>query len=67
MITFAQGWQGAIGGWAIVLLIIAGIVAVALIAMRAIGVQPPSWVVQILWVLLIVCVGVVAIKFLMSL
>lgn len=52
---------------AIAAIIIAGVIAIAYIAMKALGVQPPSWVIQVLWVLLIVVVCVLAVKFLVSL
>ena len=50
--------------WAIV---IAGIVAIALIVIKAMGVTVPAWVNQILWVILLVAVGVFVIKLLVGL
>jgi hypothetical protein len=51
---------------AIAAIIIAGICAVVWIGMRARGVSPPPWLVQILWVVVAVVVCVFAIKFLSS-
>ncbi len=47
--------------------IFAGIVAVALVALRAMKFQPPDWAVAIFWILVIVVVAVFAIRFLGSL
>lgn len=49
------------------ILIIAGIAAIALIVVRAMGWQVPSWFWQILLVIALVVVGVLAIRFLVSL
>jgi uncharacterized protein (DUF983 family) len=51
---------------AIAAIIIAGICAVVWIGMRAMGVSPPAWFVQIVWVIVVVVVCVFAIKFLSS-
>jgi uncharacterized protein (DUF983 family) len=47
-------------------LVIGGIIAIVVIVLRQMGVSPPAWVIQILWVLLAVVAGVLAIKFLMG-
>ncbi len=70
MLLFAL-WSGPISSWGIgdiacALLVIAGIVAVFLIASKQLGFTLPPWVIQILWVLAVVFVGILAIKFLMS-
>lgn len=62
-------WSGPIGtwgiaDWAVATLVAGGIVAIVGICLRAMGVSPPPWLVQILWILLIVVVGVAAIIFL---
>lgn len=61
------GFAAALGGWAIILIIVAGIIGIAFIVARAAGLTIPPMVVQILWVVFAVCVGVVAIKFILSL
>jgi len=50
-----------LGGWAILLIILAAVVAIVLIACRAMGVGIPPWVISVGWVLVIafVCVGAV--------
>ena len=58
---------GLIAGWAVWLIIVAGLIGIVLIVIRAAGLVVPGWVVQILWVLLAVIVGVLAIKILLSL
>ncbi len=45
--------------WAI---IIAGCIAVALIVMKNLDVSPPAWAVQIFWVVVLVAVGIFAIR-----
>jgi uncharacterized protein (DUF983 family) len=51
---------------AVAVIILAGICAVVWIAMRAMGVSPPPWIVQVLWVVVVVVVCVCAVKFLSS-
>ena len=53
--------------WAIAILIICGIVGVLYVILKVIGVQPPPWLIQILWIILAVVIGCVAIAFLASL
>lgn len=67
MLTLAVVVPGGIAGMAIWVIIVAAVVAVALIACRAMGVPIPPWVVQVFWVLIIAVVCVFAIKFLMTL
>lgn len=52
--------------WVLTLIIVAAVVAIALVAIRAMGVDVPPWVVQILWILVIAIVAVAAIKFLVG-
>lgn len=66
-VTLALTMPGGIAGLAIWIIIVAAVVAVVLIACRAMGVVIPAWVTQVLWVLIIAAVCVGAIKFLMSL
>lgn len=51
----------------IVAMVIAGCVGILYVVMRQAGVAIPSWVIQILWIVLVVMVGVVAVKLLASL
>ena len=63
---FAIIYGLSIGEFVIWAVIIAGIVAIAFIAMRAMGVAPPQWAVQIAWVVVIVLVAIFAIRLVMS-
>jgi hypothetical protein len=68
-LILAQAFYAAwgIAQWAIAIIIVAGIVAVVVIILKAFEIQIPAWFIKILWVLLAVVVGIVAIKFLISL
>jgi len=48
---------------AIAVVIIAAVVALVLVAMRHMGVSPPSWAMQVLWIVVIAVVVIFAIKF----
>jgi hypothetical protein len=61
----APAWT--LGHLLVVLLVAAGVIAIAAIVFRQMGVTFPSWFVQILLIVALVVVGVVAIKFLLSL
>lgn len=52
---------------AILAVVAAGVVGVVFVVIRQIGVAPPAWIVNILWIILAVVVGCLAIKFLVSL
>lgn len=60
-------WTGpwTIGGMAIAIVIIAGIVALVTIALRKMGITIPDWVIQAFWVVVVVIVIVCLIKLLM--
>jgi hypothetical protein len=58
---------GGIPELAVWLILVAAIVAVVLIVLRAMGIAVPGWVVQILWVIAIAAVGILAIRLLLSL
>lgn len=47
-------------------IVIAGCIGIALVVVKVSGIQIPSWVYTIMWIVLVVIVGVVAIKFLAS-
>lgn len=55
------------GQWIIALVILGGCIAVAGIAFRRMGWQPPQWIIEIIVVCIVVVVAVMAIKFLLSL
>lgn len=59
-------WGLSLGGLLIAVVILAACIAVVVVALRAMGVSPPGWVIQIGWILLIAFVAVVAIKILLS-
>ena len=64
---FAQaGIVGSVGTWMLIAIIVAGIVGVAIVIANQAGVQIPPFIVKILWIVLAVVIGAVAIKFLMS-
>jgi len=60
------GLVGTIGSWLIIAIVIAGIVGIAIVVARQAGIAIPPWIFTILWIILVVVVGVVAIKFLLS-
>lgn len=62
----------AIGGYsliqiAIFIIVIAGIIGIVLVVTKQMGVSIPPWIITILWIILAVIIGVVAVKFLASL
>jgi hypothetical protein len=56
-----------LGGWLITILIVAGVCGVFWIIIRQTGWNPPPWLVNVFWIVVAVVVGVLAIKFLLSL
>lgn len=62
----AQVSAGGIAYWAIILIAIAGIIGIVLVIVRQAGVTIPPFIIQILWIILAVVVGILAIKFIMS-
>ena len=56
----------AIAHWAIIIIIVCGIVGILLVAVRAAGITIPPFIITICWILLAIVVGVVAIQFLAS-
>ena len=49
-------------GWALAIVILAGIAGIVIIVVRQTGVTIPPFIVNVLWVLLAVVIGVFAIK-----
>ena len=56
---------GSIARWIVLIVIFAGVIAIALVAINAMGVIIPSFVVTIGWIIVIVFVAVGAISLLM--
>lgn len=69
MMLFAVG--GAAGmtivQWLIIALIVAGCIGIAFVVMKQAGITVPPFIITIFWIVLAVFVGVIAIKFLVSL
>jgi len=61
-----QLYSTSISHWAVPVLVCAGIIAVVAIVLRQLNIVVPAWIIQIFWVILAVFVGVLAIKFLLS-
>lgn len=60
----AQIAAWSISQWAIAIIVICGIVAVVFLVTRQLGVTIPPFFIQILWIILAVVIGVVAVRFL---
>lgn len=56
-----------IAHWAVIAIVLIGIIAIAYVIIRQMGVNIPPFVTQILWIIILVVLGVVAINFLLSL
>lgn len=63
-IVFAQA--ASVGYWAIMLVVICGIIGIAMVVIRQSGIAIPGFIVTIFWIILAVFLGVAAIKFVMS-
>jgi hypothetical protein len=61
------GLAATLGGWIIVAIVVAAIVAILLVFVRASGIGVPPWVVQILWIILAAALAILAIKLVLSL
>lgn len=66
-VTLALTMPGGIAGLAIYIVLIAAVLAIVVIACRAMGVAIPPWAIQVCWIIVIAAVCIWAIKFLMSL
>lgn len=63
----AGPWGMSFVDLAILIIIVAGICAIVYVVLvKAMGVQIPSWFINILWIVLAVFVGIVAIKLIAS-
>ena len=63
-VYYTSGWSMAHNIRA--LIVLAAIVAIALIAIKAMGVTIPGWVMQIFWVVVICFIALLAIGFVLS-
>lgn len=62
-LLLAQVFVGSVAGWAILAVVIAALVGIVLVAVRAAGVGIPPWVIQVFWIVVIAVVCILAIKF----
>lgn len=53
--------------WLIMIVVIIGAIAIAYVVTNAVGIAIPAFIITILWIVLAVVIGVVAIKFIWSL
>jgi hypothetical protein len=60
------GMSGAIAHWAIIIILIAAVAGIMFVVLRQMGINIPPFVVMIFWILVAAFVGIVAIKFLLS-
>lgn len=65
-LLLAQVGAWSIGQLAIFVIVICGIVGIVLVVSKQMGVSVPPFLVKILWIIFAVIVGVVAVKFLLS-
>jgi len=56
-----------LGRWLIYAIVLAGVIGIAYIALKQMGITIPAWVNQILWILVIIVVAVFSIRFILSL
>lgn len=52
--------------WAILVIVVAGVIGIVMVVLKQIGVQIPPFIVTILWIILAVVVGIAAIKLIWS-
>lgn len=64
-VVFAQaGAAASVVHYIIIAMIVAGVIGIAFVVARQAGVVVPAFIIQILWILLAVVIGVMAISFL---
>jgi hypothetical protein len=61
------GLPGTIGGWAILIIVVAAVVGILLVILRQMEVQIPPFVIKIGWILVAAVVGILAVGFLLRL
>lgn len=52
---------------AVIIIIIAAIVAITFVILRQMGINPPAWLITIMWIILAAVVGIFAIRLLLGL
>jgi ABC-type multidrug transport system permease subunit len=62
-----RGVEWTVGRWLIAAVVVAAMLAVVYVVLGAMGVVIPAFVVTIFWILFVAALGVVAVKFLLSL
>lgn len=66
LVLAQAGVVGAVAGWVIIAIVVAAIIGIGMVVLRATGVAIPPWVITIFWIVLVAFVAVVAIKFLVT-
>lgn len=70
MNTMAILAQSAIPGtlvhWIIIAIILAGVVGIAMVALRQSGITIPPFIITIMWIVLVVVISIAAIKLILS-
>lgn len=66
MNLLAQLQTLSLSQWAIYIIIAAGIIAIVIVILRQLQIVVPVFIINILWIILAVVIGVVAIKLLLS-
>lgn len=61
----AVGWT--VGEIAVALIVVLAIVAVVVVITRGMGVAIPGWLIQVFWIVVAAAVGILAVRFLLSL
>lgn len=64
---FARPLNWGFGEIVIFVVIAAAIIGILYVVTRQMGVTIPGWAVQVFWIVVAACVGIVAIRFLLSL
>lgn len=65
-LTLAAALPAGIADWAILFILVAAVVAIAVVAVRTMGIPIPGWVWTILGIILVAVVAILAIKFLVT-
>jgi hypothetical protein len=64
---FAQAAMASdVGHWAVVAIVVAGIVGILYVGLRQAGITIPPFVIQIIWIIIAVVACVIGIKFLLT-
>lgn len=64
LILLAQA--ATIAHWAVILIVVCGIIGIALVVIRQAGITIPGFIITILWIILAVVIGIAAIHFIMA-